>query len=133
FRPFRPAYPRRRSAGFREVSSEADNLFFDFIEDYYAESEEHLAAARRGLLVVENAATEAAASLTAIDDLLRSFHSLKGLSSMVGMMEIAQAAHLMEEYLREIRSLRSRPNPDGINALRSGVNSIEQVIAARRK
>jgi len=115
------------------VSSGADNLFFDFIEDYYAESEEHLAAARRGLLVQENATTDAAASLTATDDLLRSFHSLKGLSSMVGMMEIAQAAHLMEEYLRELRSARSRPNTDGINALRSGVNAIEQVISARRK
>jgi len=108
------------------------NLFTGFLEDFYAEGEEHLASARRNLLALEPLAGRQVTG-SAIEELLRSFHSLKGLSAMVGVNEVTLMAHVMEEYLRDVQTIRSNVEPAAIEALMDGVHAMEEVIAARRK
>ncbi len=59
------------------MSSTTGNIFAEFLEDYFAETDEHLAAARQNLLVLDAAET-ATTHVTAIANLLRSFHFAQG-------------------------------------------------------
>ena len=62
-----------------------DPRFFEqFIEDYFAESDEHLGNVRRVLLELDGF-TGRVASATMIQSLLRYLHTLKGLSGMVAL------------------------------------------------
>ena len=103
-----------------------------FMDDYFAECDEHLTEVRRILLAAD---TDTGAELgkQALEDLFRSFHSLKGLSGMVELREAELLAHEMEEYLRRLRDGQSRFTAVGHDALVKGTRALEQVIAARRE
>lgn len=110
-----------------------DTFFAAFMDDYYAESEEHLAILRRGLVQLEaEMGQPEVESAALIDELFRSFHTLKGLSSMVSVREAEELAHFMEGYLRLLRERRASLSEDGLDALMDGVGLLEQVIAAYR-
>ncbi len=108
------------------------NLFAEFLDDYYAECDEHLASARQNILKLESNSGQALAA-SSIEELLRCFHSVKGLSAMVGIAEVTQMAHLMEEYLRDLQNVRLRPTSAGLEALITGIEAIERVNTANRK
>jgi two-component system, chemotaxis family, sensor kinase CheA len=109
------------------------NTFFAaFMDDYYAESEEHLAILRRGLLLLEAEVGRPEANAALINDLFRSFHTLKGLSGMVNVREAEELTHYMEGYLRLLRDGRTKLSEEGLDALIDGVRLLEQVIAAYR-
>jgi len=82
----------------------AHELFDGFLEDYFAECEEHLAAARSALLSLEASAGDSAGQRRIVDDLFRYFHSLKGISAMVELRSAEQLAHDLESYLRAVRA-----------------------------
>jgi two-component system chemotaxis sensor kinase CheA len=110
-----------------------DSFFAEFLDDYFAESEEHLADLRRGLLALERFVHQPQISSPLLDELFRSFHSLKGISGMVGVREAEQLAHQMESYLRALRQDRLTLTPDGMDGLIAGTKMLEQVISARRE
>jgi len=113
----------------------ADNRgdFFDqFLDDYYAECDEHLVAIRRALVVLEDEVHTRAVDRTLLDNLFRSFHTLKGISGMVGLSAAEQLAHDLESYLRELREGTVILSPTGFKALVEGVQTLEAVINARR-
>jgi len=66
-----------------------------FMDDYFAEAEEHMLAVRRGLLAVEDALGSDPPP-GVLEELFRSFHSLKGISAMVELREAELLAHHME-------------------------------------
>jgi len=103
-----------------------------FMDDYFAEAEEHLVAARRGLLVLEDAVGGADPPRGVVEELFRSFHSLKGISAMVELREAEQLAHEMETCLGAIRDRRFGLSAQGFDTLVEGISLLEQVIAARR-
>src|SRR5215216_7873996 len=80
-----------------------DTFFAEFLDDYFAESEEHLTILRRDLLALERFVNKPHIDRPLLDEIFRSFHSLKGISSMVGVREAEQLAHEMESYLRALR------------------------------
>ena len=87
-------------------NSNPDNRgeFFDqFLDDYYAECDEHLFSIRRSLVELENDVNARTFDRTVLDNLFRSFHTLKGISGMVGLGAAEQLAHHLESYLRELR------------------------------
>ena len=108
-------------------------FFAQFLDDYFAECAEHLTLVRRHLLALEEQAGHSGVDQPLLDELFRSFHTLKGISGMVGLGEAEQLAHHLESYLRALRHGEARPGHEGVEALLAGVSTLEQVIAARRR
>src|SRR5689334_1143311 len=107
--------------------------FFDqFLDDYYAECDEHLFSIRRSLVALEEEVDSRSLDRAVLDNLFRSFHTLKGISGMVGLGAAEQLAHYLESYLRELREGTATLNQPGFEALASGVSLLESVINARR-
>ena len=102
------------------------------MDDYFAECAEHLTEVRRILLALDPS-DSAGIDGQAVEELFRSFHSLKGLSGMVELREAEFLAHEMEEYLRLLREREVRFTSAGHEALMKGTLALEQVIAARRE
>src|SRR5215216_1760568 len=116
-------------------TSNPDNRgeFFDqFLDDYYAECDEHLVSIRRSLVAMEDEVVGRAIDRTLLDNLFRSFHTLKGISGMVGLAAAEQLAHHLESYLRELRQGTVTLSEPGFEALAAGVSLLEGVINARR-
>lgn len=104
----------------------------DDLDDYVAECDEHLAAARRGLLDLEASGDLASASRELLDALFRAFHTIKGLSGMVAASAAEDAAHRMESYLGTVRKGDAPLTELGVNALLEGLGLIEAALAAFR-
>ena len=109
----------------------ADDAFLAaFMGDYFVECEEHLATIRRLLLTLDAAGETASPAV--LEELFRSFHSIKGISGMVELREAEMLSHHMESYLRALRLREARLSDAGMDALIRGVDALEQTIAARR-
>jgi two-component system chemotaxis sensor kinase CheA len=107
--------------------------FFDqFLDDYYAECDEHLVSIRRALVTLEDEVGAGGVERTVLDNLFRSFHTLKGISGMVGLDAAEQLAHHLESYLRELREGTLILSASGFEALVSGVSLLQTVINTRR-
>jgi two-component system chemotaxis sensor kinase CheA len=110
-----------------------NNFIEEFLDDYFAESEEHLIVLRRALLELEQFVNRLPINRALLDELFRSFHSLKGISGMVGLREAEQLSHQMESYLRILRDEQGLLTVDGFDALIEGTKVLEQVISFRRQ
>jgi len=107
--------------------------FFDqFLDDYYAECDEHLFSIRRSLVALEDEVDTRTVDRTVLDNLFRSFHTVKGISGMVGLGAAEQLAHHLESYLRELREGTVVLSESGVEVLSAGVSLLEGVINARR-
>ena len=116
-----------------DSNPDGGEFFAQFLDDYFAECDEHLTLVRRHLLALEEQAARSGVELSLLDELFRSFHTLKGISGMVGLSEAEQLAHHLESYLRALRQGEVRLGDEGVEALMAGVLMLEQVIASRRK
>jgi two-component system chemotaxis sensor kinase CheA len=104
--------------------------FSDDFADYAAECDEHMTAARRVLLDIEPVPDRI--TRDELDGLFRNFHTIKGLSGMVGAGEAEQLAHHLEGYLGAVRKGRAAFTADGVEVLLEGVGTLERMIAAGR-
>ena len=109
-----------------------DGLFVEFLDEYFVECDEHLTVIRRSLLTLEEFVDQPRLDRALLDDLFRSFHTLKGISGMVGVREAEQLSHQMESYLRLLRDGQLTLMVEGIDGLISGTNLIEKVVSERR-
>jgi two-component system chemotaxis sensor kinase CheA len=109
-----------------------DNFFASFLDDYFAECEEHINNIRHNLLAIEPLLNQSKIEKVFLDKLFVSFHSIKGLSGMVGLKEAEELAHEMESYLRLLREEKVILTAPGIDALINGTTMLEQVINAYR-
>jgi two-component system, chemotaxis family, sensor kinase CheA len=109
-----------------------DELFAGFLDDYFAESEEHVSGARSALLSLESASDQPAQQRRIIDELFRFFHSLKGISAMVELRPAEQLAHGLEDYLRAVRADELTVTPEGLTLLIDGTDLIEKIVNAYR-
>src|SRR5690242_17710892 len=106
-------------------------FFEEFIDDYYVECEEHLSSARTLLLELEKP-TRSSGRDAVLNDLLRDFHSIKGLSAMVGIEDVTQISHHVEGYLRELKDPSTEITSSGISQVLAAITAIEHVLNARR-
>jgi two-component system chemotaxis sensor kinase CheA len=109
-----------------------DRFSESFLDDYFAECDEHLRAIRGALLTLEAALKERRLDTTAVEHIFRGCHSLKGLSGMVELREAEALAHELESYLRSLREGELGLTVAGIDALVDAVVALERVIIARR-
>lgn len=110
------------------TDSSADDFLAGFIDDYFAECEEHLSTVRR--LLAD--AGPGGLSASAIEELFRAFHSIKGLSAMVEVRDAERLSHHMESYLRLLRDRETAFTAAGLDALIIGTSRLEAVISARQ-
>jgi two-component system chemotaxis sensor kinase CheA len=104
----------------------------NFLDDYFAEAEEHLAAIRRALLALEHSVGQPQLDGALLEELFRSFHSLKGIAGMVDHRETEALAHELESYLRALRDGDAILTASGMDLLIKGAGALEASIAARR-
>ena len=101
------------------------------MDDYFAEAEEHIIAVRRSLLALE-ASIGSNLPLPVLEELFRSFHSLKGISAMVELREAELLAHEMESCLRLIREGHVAVTSTNFETLVDGAKVLEAVVVAHR-
>ena len=110
----------------------SDDFREQFLDDYYAECDEHLNLARRHLLAIEGQIGEGGIDVALLDELFRSFHTIKGISGMVGLNAAEQLAHTIEGVLRSLRQAELVLTMERLDILIAGISLLERVIAARR-
>src|SRR5688572_27924526 len=110
----------------------SDEFLDRFLNDYYAESEQHLATIRRALLTLEGGVGQARPDPAVTEELFRSFHSIKGIAAMVEHREAEALAHEMESYLRTIRDGQVRVTTAGVDGLITGTRHLELALGAHR-
>jgi len=109
------------------------NDFLDtFLDDYFAECDEHLTTVRRTVLALESSVGRLRPDPAVTEELFRAFHSLKGIAGMVEHREIELLAHEMETYLRAVREGEARLTTTGVDTLLDGARVLEDAVAARR-
>ena len=91
------------------TESAGEEFLAGFMDDYFAECDEHLTAVRRMLLELEPESGVAGISPAMLEELFRSFHSLKGLSGMVRAARGGAARAPLESYLRRLREADGMP------------------------
>ena len=113
------------------ASDQRESFAAGFLEDYYAEAEEHIASVSRSLLALE-AALGSDLPLSVVEDLFRSFHSLKGISAMVELREAEMVAHHMEGLLRAVLTGGRNLTSANFEMLVDGAKLLETVVLAKR-
>ena len=107
-------------------------FFAAYLDDYFAECDEHLTLVRRHMLTLEAAIGQPSVDKELVNEIFRSFHTVKGLSGMVGLQEAEALAHQMESLLGLLRNGTRLLSDESFQALIAGVQLLEKVIAARR-
>jgi two-component system chemotaxis sensor kinase CheA len=102
----------------------------DDLDDYVAECDEHLSAARRTLLDLEATRNVASADREQVDALFRAFHTVKGLSGMVGARAAEEVAHGLEAYLGAVRKGQVTLTERGVDVLLEGIALVETAVNA---
>jgi two-component system, chemotaxis family, sensor kinase CheA len=77
--------------------------------EYFTECEEHLDWIHRHLIMMEGFTNRNLIDLNIVDELLRAFHSVKGLSAIASVHAAKQAAHAMEEVIRDLKQAGTGP------------------------
>jgi two-component system, chemotaxis family, sensor kinase CheA len=112
---------------------ESEQTFFSsLLDDYYAECEEHLVQVRGALLDLDSFVQQPELDQSLLEALLRSFHTIKGLSGMVSLEAAEKLAHDIESYVRSLLREHLVLTHAGMNALIGGVKTLDRVIGAHR-
>lgn len=117
----------------------AGDFFADeFIDDFLQEAEEHLQMIFDNLLALENSqqiadgAERASQQDNLITALLRSYHTLKGLSGMIGLDAAAQISHGLEGVLKDVQRVLIPLNKNVIDGLLQGSRALQDWIETLR-
>ena len=102
-----------------------------FMDDFYAECDDHLGQIRRTVLKLEESAN--APDAAALDELFRSFHSLKGICGMAGIEPAERLAHRTEDYLRSLTKHEADLTNKGIDVLNAVTAALEQIVVSFRQ
>jgi two-component system chemotaxis sensor kinase CheA len=104
----------------------------EFVTGFLAESDDLLSIANTTLLAIETAAKQGKGSPRSVREAYRALHTIKGLSSMVGVEPIVALSHQMEALLRRADQ-GAQLTPDAIDILLQGVRAIELRVRALRE
>lgn len=105
-----------------------------FIQGFLEEADEHLETITGVLLALEKPAGQAGAATPSeqVSVLYRALHSIKGLSTMVGLMPAADLSHAMESVVREIQQNRLEISPLVIDSLLEATKTLLAVVDTLR-
>lgn len=66
---------------------------------------------------------------TAIDELFRHAHSLKGMAATMGYEQVVEIAHRLEDQLCRIRSEESQLQPNSADLLLEGCDTLTHMVS----
>jgi len=89
-------------------------------------------AAHRGRRVASARAADGDETLSMLNELLRTLHSLKGISAMVGLNPAAELCHAMESALKPIQQGQRDLEADVLNQLIEAAKLLETVVQTVR-
>ncbi len=110
----------------------SDDFLGPLMDDFFAESEEHIVLLRRGLLYLEEEDRASPPAEESLRTILRSLHTVKGLAGMVGFPEAERLAHLLEDWIRDASRGGILPADLSLDPLFEGVALLERALTARR-
>ena len=93
-----------------------------FIED----SQENMSGIEHDLLAIEAAGENIDDEL--VNKVFRAVHSVKGSAGLIGLKNIRELAHGMENIMNLIRSKQMAPKPDVISVLLDSANVLNGLI-----
>lgn len=98
----------------------------ELLDDFVSESRELLAAAERGLRLLEAGGDDV--DMRVATDTCRAFHTIKGTSGFFAMMNMNRLAKSMEALLAMIKSGKALPDQAGIALLCEGVAVLNSML-----
>jgi two-component system chemotaxis sensor kinase CheA len=98
----------------------------ELIGEFMTEASEHVVNAEAALLTLERRPDDAAA----VNTVFRAFHTVKGVSSMLGMTALAQLAHHAESLLARIRDGEIRCTGVYANLCLRGIDLLKETLTA---
>lgn len=109
------------------------NFLGDFMDDFYAECQEHLSAIRRSLISLENDWKNKRPISGSLEELFRRFHTIKGLSAMAGIEKAEFLAHELESALRNLKDGSVILREDEIPSLEKATNLLTEILTRSKK
>lgn len=97
-----------------------------FLQGFLEEAAEHLENVHACLLRLEE--TDPLEQVELVDDLFRSYHTLKGLSGMVGLDPAAELSHALESILQAIRQGQLAVDANLVDQLFASTSTLSAVI-----
>ncbi len=102
----------------------------EFRAAYLAEADEQLGVANARLLAIEDALKRGENDPRSVRDLFRALHTIKGLSSMIGVESVVAIAHRMESVLRASDRAGGKLPVAAVEPLLQGTRAIERCVRA---
>ena len=96
----------------------------EYLEMFFAESEEYLMILNDNILKLENEP----ANTDVVNSLFRAAHSLKGMSATMRFNNLTELTHKMENMLDQIRNQKMKVNTEIIDLLFAGIDYIEESV-----
>jgi len=98
----------------------------EILQLYIEESLEHLADIENDFLAIEEAGADIDEEV--VNKVYRAAHSIKGGAGFMGLDNIKELTHEMENILGKIRSHEMVPNPEIINILWLAADEVRNLI-----
>jgi two-component system chemotaxis sensor kinase CheA len=121
-----PERPSRAPARiYRRLTLMPQDQDAELVNEFFSEASEHIAAAEAALLTLEAQPDD----MAAVNTVFRAFHTVKGVSAMLGMTAVAQLAHHAESLLSRIRDGEIRCTGPYANLCLRGVDMLKETVA----
>src|SRR5512135_2998903 len=111
-----------------------NNPVEDFSQSFLEEANEHLESIQHHLLILEPTLKSTSTlestliRASSLSEIFRSFHTLKGLSGMVGLNSAAELSHSVESVLRAIQNTQIDINQEIIDLLFKSTQTLTQLV-----
>lgn len=96
------------------------------LQEFVAESKEHLSAIEPDLLILEREQTNTDSEI--INRIFRAIHSIKGASGFFGLESLKSLSHSMESILMMLRDKQLLPSSDVMDPLLIGVDRLRLML-----
>ncbi len=96
------------------------------LQEFVAESQEHLSSIEPDLLMLEKEGENVDSEV--VNRIFRAMHSIKGAAGFFGLNNLKNTSHIMESVLMQIRDGECSPTPTNVDALLLGVDKLNIMI-----
>ncbi len=115
------------------MNTEERKIFTEFAEDAFAEIDENLGKIRKEILKLETFIGKEKISKNILNNLLIPFHTIKGISGMVGLSEIQNLSHSVEHFIKFLIEQGAVLTRKAIDGVFDAVKLIEAILVTYRE